>query len=239
METYHLNYERVKIEYTLTRKNVKYMNLRVNKKGKVVISAGKDVPFSVIDEFVRSKADWIILHLAEIEQLRQLMPEPELVHGKTVYYLGEAFCLSIQPAEKNEILLQHKTITIFTTAPKDQEALHKQYLKWLKQNAEITFEQVMDKIHPMVQNDGILRPTIKVRNMKSLWGSCSPDKGTIRLNLQLMKTPKHCIEEVTLHELLHFKHRNHGKDFYALLLKLMPDYKERKNEMQTKYKDGL
>lgn len=239
MKTYHFNYERVEIEYTLTRKNVKYINLRVNKKGEVVVSAGKNVPFDVIDEFVRSKADWIILHLAEIEKLRQLLPENELFDEKTVYYLGKPFRLSIQHAEKNELLLQGETITLFTTSPQDQEALRKQYLLWLKQNAEITFEKIMDRVHPLVADYGVLRPTIRIRNMKSRWGSCSPTKGTIRLNLQLMKTPESCIEEVILHELIHFQHPNHSQDFYALLRSLMPDYKERKKEMETNYKDGI
>ena len=66
MSVHTVQYEGIEIEYELTRKNVKYINLRVNKYGKVVVSAGEQVPFAVIDEFVQSKAFWIITHLAEI-----------------------------------------------------------------------------------------------------------------------------------------------------------------------------
>ena len=70
MSVHTVQYEGIEIEYELTRKNVKYINLRVNKHGKVVVSAGEQVPFAVIDEFVQSKAFWIITHLAEIEKIR-------------------------------------------------------------------------------------------------------------------------------------------------------------------------
>ena len=54
MSVHTVQYEGIEIEYELTRKNVKYINLRVNKHGKVVVSAGEQVPFAVIDEFVQS-----------------------------------------------------------------------------------------------------------------------------------------------------------------------------------------
>ena len=77
MSVHTVQYEGIEIEYELTRKNVKYINLRVNKYGKVVVSAGEQVPFAVIDEFVQSKAFWIITHLAEIEKIRnEISDEP-------------------------------------------------------------------------------------------------------------------------------------------------------------------
>ena len=46
MSVHTVQYEGIEIEYELTRKNVKYINLRVNKYGKVVVSAGEQVPFA-------------------------------------------------------------------------------------------------------------------------------------------------------------------------------------------------
>ena len=54
-----------------------------------------------------------------------------------------------------------------------------------------------------------------------------------------MKADEGCIEQVILHELLHFVHPNHSPAFYALLTQLMPDWKERKQRLETKYKDGI
>ena len=72
--THTISYHGVEIEYLLTRKEVKYVNLRVNKHGQVVVSAPPHVPFADIASFVYAKADWIIMHLAQIEQLKNGQP---------------------------------------------------------------------------------------------------------------------------------------------------------------------
>ena len=95
MELHAIEYEGIPIEYELIRKDVKYINLRVNKHGQVVVSAAKRVPFSVIEEFVQSKALWIINHLAEVEKIRMAQPSGAMYDGKTLYYLGEPYTLHI------------------------------------------------------------------------------------------------------------------------------------------------
>ena len=88
MSRHTIPFEGIEIEYELSRKNVKYINLRVNKYGKVVVSAGKQVPFEVIDEFVRSKSLWIITHLAEIEKIKSELPDTSLYDGKRCIIWG-------------------------------------------------------------------------------------------------------------------------------------------------------
>lgn len=237
MSFHTVQYEGIEIEYELLRKNVKYINLRVNKRGEVVVSAGEKVPFSVIEEFVQSKAMWIITHLAEIEKIISEMPDMGMFDGKTVYYLGKPYRLTLETGEP-EIHFE-KDMLIMTSQKKDSESLRQEYLSWLKHQAMEKFEEIMDRIHPLVEEYRIERPQIKVRNMKSRWGSCTSTGNSIRLNLQLMKAEEDCIEQVVLHELVHFRYPNHGEGFYALLGKLMPDWKERKQRLETRYKDGV
>lgn len=237
MSVHTIQYEGIEIEYELSRKNVKYINLRVNKHGKVAVSAGKSVPFSVIDEFVQSKAFWIITHLAEIEKIRNGLPDACLYDGKTVYYLGKPYRLVL---ERGEAHVSIEGDTILLCAPRMDDALLKEtYLAWLKEQAAEKFEEIMNKIYPLVKDYHIARPEIKIRNMKSIWGSCTTTGRSIRLNLQLMKAEEDCIEQVILHELLHFRYPNHGKSFYDLLAQLMPDWQERKQRLETQYKDGI
>ena len=89
MSLHTIEYQGVGIEYELLRKDVKYINLRVNKQGRVVVSAGKKVPFSVIEEFVQSKSIWIITHLAEMEKMRSHLQDRQLFTGKKDYFLGQ------------------------------------------------------------------------------------------------------------------------------------------------------
>jgi predicted metal-dependent hydrolase len=64
--------------------------------------------------------------------------------------------------------------------------------------------------------------------MKARWGSCYRKDKVIILNLELIKAPKYCIDYVVLHELIHFKYKNHDNNFYTFLSSLMPDWKKRK-----------
>ena len=67
--------------------------------------------------------------------------------------------------------------------------------------------------------------------MKKRWGSCSK-QGAIILNTELIKAPSHCIDYVILHEMCHLKYFNHGKAFYNLLVKIMPDWEKRKKRLE-------
>lgn len=66
-----------------------------------------------------------------------------------------------------------------------------------------------------------------IRDMKSRWGSCTIQKRTIRINLQLAKKPEECVEYVVVHELTHLLEASHNKVFHAYMKQFLPDYKER------------
>ena len=71
---------------------------------------------------------------------------------------------------------------------------------------------------------GVTYGRITIRNQKSRWGSCS-SKGNLNFNCLLMLTPPEVIDSVVVHELCHRKVMNHGKDFYALVLSVFPNYR--------------
>jgi len=74
-------------------------------------------------------------------------------------------------------------------------------------------------------------PEVKLRRMPARWGSYSRP-GTILLNPELVKAPLYCIEYVIMHELCHLKHPNHGRGFYRLLTRCMPDWERRKGRLE-------
>ena len=101
------------------------------------------------------------------------------------------------------------------------------------------FEQSLSDMMRLMDGYGIERPGLYIRNMKSRWGSCNNRQKRVGLNVQLIKADRECIDQVVLHELAHFVHYDHGEGFYALLGKLMPDWKERKKRLETSYNDGI
>jgi predicted metal-dependent hydrolase len=67
---------------------------------------------------------------------------------------------------------------------------------------------------------------ISFKYSKSRWGSCSA-KGNINISTRLLFAPDAVLEYVCIHELAHLIERNHSKSFWALVKKVIPDYKEK------------
>lgn len=73
-----------------------------------------------------------------------------------------------------------------------------------------------------------LSPTgITITGAKTRFGSCSA-KNRLCFSWRLMQYPEEAIDYVVVHELAHLVHKNHGRQFYALIESVMPDYKERR-----------
>ncbi|MDD5171766.1 MAG: SprT family zinc-dependent metalloprotease [Candidatus ainarchaeum sp.] len=68
---------------------------------------------------------------------------------------------------------------------------------------------------------------VKVRDAITRWGSCSRD-GRINLNFRLLFVPEDILDYVIVHELAHTKYRSHGKRFWELVGRVMPDHKEKR-----------
>lgn len=75
--------------------------------------------------------------------------------------------------------------------------------------------------------------SIRYGNQKGRWGSCS-SQGTISLNVGLMGLPLELVDYVLIHELCHTKHMNHSPDFWELVERCMPDYRDRRKVLKTK-----
>ena len=74
---------------------------------------------------------------------------------------------------------------------------------------------------------GLSPQNVKISSAKKRFGSCSA-KNNINFSWRLMLYPPEAIDYVVVHELAHIRHKNHGKEFYALIESVLPDYKERR-----------
>jgi hypothetical protein len=61
--------------------------------------------------------------------------------------------------------------------------------------------------------------------MKTRWGSCNPSAHTIRLNTELAKKPRECLEYVVVHEMVHLLEPTHNARFVAILDQVMPKWR--------------
>ena len=77
-----------------------------------------------------------------------------------------------------------------------------------------------------------VEPTgITITSARTRFGSCS-GKNRLSFTWRLMDYPEEAIDGVVVHELAHIVHKNHGKDFYALVESILPDYKQRKKLLE-------
>ena len=65
----------------------------------------------------------------------------------------------------------------------------------------------------------------------SRWGNCDPDD-RITLNIKLILVPEELMDYVIYHELCHLKEHHHGKAFYSLLDRVLPEWRERKQKLE-------
>lgn len=73
---------------------------------------------------------------------------------------------------------------------------------------------------------GVSPTAIRFSRARTRFGSCSA-KNAVTFSLRLMDYPQAAIDYVVVHELAHIRHKNHGKEFYAFVASVLPDYKQR------------
>ena len=73
---------------------------------------------------------------------------------------------------------------------------------------------------------GVRVERVFVQRMKTRWGSCNPRRRTIRLNTELAKKPRECLEYIVVHELAHLLERRHNDRFVALMDAKMPQWRQ-------------
>ena len=224
------------LEYQLTRKQVKNINLRVKPDGQVFVSASESVPVDFIDNFVKEKKEYIFRALSKYEENRKYVSiaPRQYVSGEGFDILGKSLRLKVIQGKQESVITDG--VFIFLTVRNKDNQKHKENLmnNWLKEMQTGTFNQICREIYQIFKKYDVEYPIVKVRYMTSRWGSCQPKRGVITLNSKLIEAPRNCIEYVVLHEFTHFIHPNHSKKFYDFVAMLMPDWKERKIELEKR-----
>lgn len=72
---------------------------------------------------------------------------------------------------------------------------------------------------------------IFIKNHKSRWGSCSIKKN-LNFNYKIIFLPERLAEYIVAHELCHLGEFNHSRNFWNLVSRAVPDYKEIKKQIK-------
>ncbi len=208
------------ITYTLVTKQVKNINMRISSRGEIVVSANPFVPMEKIDDFVSSKASWIIKNLKSIEEKAQ----HTMIDDKHIMLFGNSLKIRKTTGKYNHVSYDKDTLYVQCKPGSDSEKVIRQFLDKLCKDV---FLDIATLTYGSLSDYHLEFPQIKIRDMKSRWGSCTPAKNSITLNKKLIHYPFEFMEYVILHEFVHFIQPNHSKAFYHIIENYMPDYKSR------------
>ena len=217
------------ISYTLERKPVKNINLRI----RADVSAPKDVAAKMVDAFVVEKSAYILRALKKFKDRNsETVSENNFVNGETVKFLGRNLRLKIKNASRSKVESDESYVTLYVKDVQDADLKKRVLETWLRKKCKDEITAICKKVYPQVKKYGVAFPEIQLREMVSRWGSCSPKKGFVTFNTALIAMPVSCIEYVVTHEFTHFLYPNHSKKFYQQLATFMPDWEERKKRLE-------
>lgn len=212
------------IKISVVKKCIKNLHLYVKPPdGHVEISAPNTMSDESIELFARTKIAWIHKQ-QEIFEKQARQSKREFVSGETLYLWGKPLYLHVEYSAAGNSLVLNGEDAILTVR---KESTAKQREAWVNEWYRTKLKEQIDLLLPKWERTTDLHPTAwQTKYMTTRWGTCNTKTGKIWLNLQLAKKPVECLDYVILHELIHLKVRNHGKDFVALMDQYMPYWRE-------------
>ena len=209
-----------KIEYDLQQTQRKSVEIRVMPGGNIRVFAPLRAPLRVSDEFVRSRAEWILQareQFVRYEQARRA--ESSLESGQRIPLEGRSLTLNLMEGAPS---IEVKGDELLMRAPGDwDEQARREFLtQWCVQRAKERFAGRMAYYQPLI---GRGPGKVTVRDQRTKWGSCS-NLGNINFNWRLILAPRECLDYVVIHELCHLYEFNHSERFWRRVDRYQSDY---------------
>lgn len=212
------------------KKDIKNMHLGVYPPdGRIRVA----VPLKMTDEairlFVISKMHWIKKQQLKFSK-QERQTQREYVGGESHYFFGRRYLLDvIHTTSRPKIEIRKKThinlhIKPGTSMRQREKIFEEFYRLHMKEIIPILLEKWQEKMDVHVKE-------VKIKKMKTKWGTCNRKDRRIWLNLELAKKPLHCIDYVFVHELAHLIEKKHSKKFIQILESVLPNWQSEKEEL--------
>lgn len=229
-----------KVTVNIHRKNIKNVHLKVFRSLEVSLSVPEQVPIEWIEHFLSERATWIDEQITKYKKSSGYNNLTSIRNGSSTQFLGKDMRIYKEVSLINDVQVDEKKVTLYLKDIRDEDLAQKVFSKWWRSTAERIYSQIAAELFESVfKKYDIAMPSVTIKKMKTLWGSCTPAKNKITLNEYLLKADMRCIQYVILHELTHLLYPNHSSLFYDFLTIQMPDWKERKKRLDTEVVQGL
>lgn len=232
MNTQHeITWGGARIAFTVRRSGRKTLAITVRPDLGVVVTAPKKAAMEMVRAKVRKRAGWIKRQQRYFGEFLPQTPARRYVSGETHRYLGRQYRLKVVASAPKEVKLRGQFIWVHTFRRDDTARVREQVEGWYLAHARERFARSLAESVARMGPRLAQVPRLQLRRMPKRWGSWTRRRG-IWLNPELVQAPASCIDYVVTHELCHAVHGNHGKKFYELLRRVMPDWEQRKARLE-------
>jgi len=191
------------------RKRVRHLSLRVvAPDGAIRVSLPLRATLDDVRSFVRQRMEWIERHRRRLREHAE-RAVPTYARGEALSLWGRAHRLVLDETVSARTPTERCALIETWYAARMREAVLPLLTLW---------ERRLD-VH-------VARCTL--RAMTSKWGSCTPQRRSIRLNLALVHLAPSALEYVVIHELVHLREAGHGVRFQRLMTEMLPDWRLRR-----------
>lgn len=196
----------------IQKKNNKNTYIRVKENNEILVTTNYFVTKNEILKLLKDNELFILKSLKRLEKKQE--------REDKFLLLGNEYNIILIPNNKIEIVGNN----IYTPDLKKLD-------NWLKKQMKELFSKRLDYYYNLFE-ENIPYPNLRIRKMKTRWGVCNKKLETVTLNSELIKYDITKLDYVIVHELSHFIHFNHSKEFWLLVSKYCPNYKKIRKEMR-------
>lgn len=205
--------------------------------GRVRISAPSRMNLDTIRVFAISKLAWIKRQQEKLRAQERETPR-EYLDRESHYVWGKRYLLSVIQCEgAPSVELKHSRMVLAVREGANHATKEAVVAQWYRDQIKALVPQLIAKWEPVL---GVGVKRVFVQQMKTRWGSCNPRAHTMRLNTELAKKPKECLEYIVAHEMIHLLEPTHNAHFVALMDQLMPRWqfcRQRLNRLPVRHSD--
>ncbi len=190
-------------------KNYKLTFDKKNLRG--LVSIPKYVAFKNGLEFANENVKWLY------EEINKILPLVLIRHNASLLIMGKRMKIIFEEDNFNRVYIRNNKIIIVSR----KDSHKKIFKKWIVHqilNQSKNYVDIISKSLNLNIKD------LKISNSFNYWGSCN-SAGIIHLNWRLIFAPTKILKYIIVHELCHLKEFNHTKNFWILVKRFCPDYK--------------
>ena len=212
-------------------KDIKNVHLSVYPPtGRVRISAPSHMSMDTIRVFAISKLDWIKKQQFELKKQKR-ETQRDFVERESHFVWGKRYLLSVTEHDQAPtITLKGSKMRLAVRPQTDRTKRHAILDDWYREQLKAVIPNFVAKWEPRM---GVTVDRFYVRHMKTKWGSCNPAKHSIRLNTELARKPRECLEYLVVHEMAHLIEPTHNARFIALMDRLLPQWRTIRDQLNS------